>query len=61
MRLYTQERFDIPTYLLEMTYEGSGDGRLFEQEDYKKYGKYVAITLAKILLQEYDGIGETSK
>ena len=54
---FTEEYFHIPAFLLEMTYEGSKEGRLFEIEDYLAYGKYIAITIAKTLLNEYDDIG----
>lgn len=57
MQLYTSFHLDIPTYVMEMTYEGSLEGRLFEIEDYHAYGKYIAITIAKTLLQEYDDMG----
>ena len=54
LQFFTEERFNIPTFVMEMTYEGSKEGRLFEIEDYHKYGKYVAITMAKTLLNQYD-------
>lgn len=54
---FTEEYFHIPAFILEMTYEGSKEGRLFEIEDYLAYGKYIAITIAKTLLNEYDDIG----
>lgn len=53
---YTKERFNIPAFTMEMTYEGSEQGRLFGIEDYRAYGKYIAITIAKMLLNEYDDI-----
>lgn len=54
LQFFTEDRFNIPTFVMEMTYEGSKEGRLFEIEDYHKYGKYVAITMAKTLLNQYD-------
>ena len=60
LRTYTQSRFNLPTYIMEMTYEGSMEGRLFDIEDYRTYGKYAAITIAKTLLNEYDDIGGDS-
>ena len=54
IQIYTSTHLNIPTYVMEMTYEGSLEGRLFEIEDYHKYGKYIAITIAKTLLKEYD-------
>ena len=57
IQLYTSSYFGLPTYVMEMTYEGSLEGRLFEIEDYHAYGKYIAITIAKTLLKEYDDMG----
>ena len=53
LQSYAMEHFNIPNFIMEMTYEGSKEGRLFEIEDYLAYGKYIAITISKMMLNEY--------
>ena len=61
LQMYTIERFNIPHFIMEMTYEGSKEGRLFDIQDYQTYGKYIAITISKMLLNEYGDMGGDSE
>lgn len=43
---FFQNKLDVPTALIEASYEGTSDGRIFEIDDYRQYGESLARALA---------------
>ena len=49
---YCVEHLQIPALIIEATYHGSRDGRLFGKWEYMQYGRALAVALARVALGE---------